>query len=496
MKLGNKHLHIYFSDELVNVFKIMVEKINKYLPFVAMALFCYLTLKNGVFSGRPCLEDEAHAWTIAAHVNIIQLIDLMKVEGHFLIWYLCLMPFAKLNIAFPYPMLFLNWIFCVAALSIMWWKAPFNNFLKLFITFSAPILAIYAIHARCYSIGFLFIFLALSFYKERISHPYRYLTFLVLAANTNITMCVLSGVLGMIFVYDLIKNKTDRKVLDIIFTVVLLQLILLYFQFHGTHIPDYNDWGIGMIKMPYFMKVFLGIEDFRVSAYLFKVILLRIAVVLFPVLLFKSKRAFIFYICTVSIMLLFFSFVYTATFYHINLFYIISIVAYWIYQMEGVKDKRNNILIAVLFTLVSFGLIFVSLETDKGYLLGSRIILRDKNLNSAKLYTSIPPITFSVNLPILENKNIYIYDLLGRNISYYEGLKTYYNEALKFPDFDVMAESLDKKKDNYMILHFPLPNDFVRGLKYRMITQKYNEYTYRQHYKIYIYKIKDVVSAD
>lgn len=86
--------------------------------------------------------------------------------------------------------------------------------------------------------------------------------------------------------------------------------------------------------------------------------------------------------------------------------------------------------------------------------------------------------------------------MLGRNISYYEGLKTYYNEALKFPDFDVMAESLDKKKDNYMILHFPLPNDFVRGLKYRMITQKYNEYTYRQHYKIYIYKIKDVVSAD
>lgn len=49
MKLGNKHLHIYFSDELVNVFKIMVEKINKYLPFVAMALFCYLTLEKRSF---------------------------------------------------------------------------------------------------------------------------------------------------------------------------------------------------------------------------------------------------------------------------------------------------------------------------------------------------------------------------------------------------------------------------------------------------------------
>ena len=142
------------------------EIFNKILPFLAMGIFCYITFKNGVLTDRICWEDESHFWTIVKHTNLFQLIDLMKVEGHFLLWYLCVMPFAKLDLWYPYPMLFLNWLFAVLALTVMWYKAPFNNLIKLCITFSAPFLSIYSISARCYSIGFLFLFLAMAVYNH------------------------------------------------------------------------------------------------------------------------------------------------------------------------------------------------------------------------------------------------------------------------------------------------------------------------------------------
>ena len=64
-------------------------------------------------------------------------------------------------------MIFINWFFCVFALVVMWKKAPFNIFEKSLITFGVPFLFLWGSVARCYSIGILFIFLALSIYKER-----------------------------------------------------------------------------------------------------------------------------------------------------------------------------------------------------------------------------------------------------------------------------------------------------------------------------------------
>ena len=45
-------------------------------------------------------RDEAQAWLIAKNCNLTELFGVMKYEGHFMLWYLILMPFAKLG--FPY----------------------------------------------------------------------------------------------------------------------------------------------------------------------------------------------------------------------------------------------------------------------------------------------------------------------------------------------------------------------------------------------------------
>lgn len=45
-------------------------------------------------------RDEAQAWLLARDCSIPELVAAMKYEGHFLLWYFILMPFAKNG--FPY----------------------------------------------------------------------------------------------------------------------------------------------------------------------------------------------------------------------------------------------------------------------------------------------------------------------------------------------------------------------------------------------------------
>ena len=464
------------------------EIFNKILPFLAMGIFCYITFKNGVLTDRICWEDESHFWTIVKHTNFFQLIDLMKVEGHFLLWYLCVMPFAKLDLWYPYPMLFLNWLFAVLALTVMWYKAPFNNLIKLCITFSAPFLSIYSISARCYSIGFLFLFLAMAVYKERLKHPYRYLLWLVLAANTSLPLCIAAGVLGCLFVYDLIKNKSDKKILYVIFTTLILNLILFYFQFHGTTVPDYDNL---MQKNP-FILAFLGIDKIPFSIFLYKIILLRIGVIIFLAFLFKSKRAFIFFTVTGLTVFLFFIFVYNARTHHLLTIYVFSIAAFWIYSLECPKPvKRDWFSIFYIAVLLEF--VFMPIEVMGGFNGVARFVFDFKELQSGKLYTNIIPISAAPSIPYLDKKNIPLYNLSGVNLASYEGLKLYFNAQAKEFHPDILAENLDMKENNYLILDYELPQTYINGYKYQIKVKPFKTaYYQKMDYRIYAYKVTEV----
>ena len=169
-------------------------------------LWCTITLIR-VFHHSPWY-DEAHAWLIAQELNLIEIIKLMKIEGHTFIWYLCLMPFAKTNFMYPYSMLLLNWLFCFIAILILWLKAPFNNLVKFLISFSFPFFAMYPVVARCYSLGIMFLFALAAMEKVKLNHPNWYALLLILCANTSVMAAVGATVFGGMFLYEMIKNKT------------------------------------------------------------------------------------------------------------------------------------------------------------------------------------------------------------------------------------------------------------------------------------------------
>lgn len=471
-----------------NTFSLILKNLKKFLPIVVMLLFCFFTLKYGIFSDRICWEDESHGWTIAGHTNIFQLIDLMKVEGHFLIWYLCIMPFAKLNLFYPYPMLIINWLFAVAALLVMWYSAPFNDFLKICITFSAPVFALYAVQGRCYSVGFLFLFLVMSIYKDRLNKPYQYLLWLVLAANTSLPVCVAAGILGCIFVFDLIKNKSDKKILYVIFSVLVLNLILFYFQFSGAAVPDY-DAGV---QRSFYINAFLGIDKIEWSVFLYKIILLRAGIIIFLTFLFRSRRAFIFFLTTSTIVFLFFTFVYNARVHHLFTIYIFAIVAYWIFVIEN-QNKHKHDWFNIFFIAAVLEFVFMPIHVPDGFRGISDCILDDSVLKSAKIYTNIVPIALAPSIPYLEHEGIYLYDLSGRNLSSFEGLKIYFSAKAKEFNPDRLAQDLDMSRDNYLFMTFRLPKDYINGLKYQIRVKPYKTIYFRkQRAYLYIYKITGV----
>ena len=133
------------------------------LFYIFPIIFSVITLIIALL--RIPFWDETHAFEIA-RLNFFQIFYLTRIEGHYLLWYLILKPFSSISL-YPYPMLIINWLFCVGAVFVLWLKSPFNNLEKILITFSSPFVFYFAPVARCYSIGVLFLFLICSKFRER-----------------------------------------------------------------------------------------------------------------------------------------------------------------------------------------------------------------------------------------------------------------------------------------------------------------------------------------
>lgn len=471
--------------------------LNKILPIVSIGIFIVWTLSLIFFSQIHPGEDVAHAWTIAANTNVLQLIDLMKVEGHFLIWYLCIMPFAKFPNLYPYAMSVINWIFCLSAIIYMWKKAPFHNFIKVCITFSVPFLQIYAIYPRCYSIGILFLFLAAGLYKDRIEKPFKYLICLILAANTSFVACIPAGIMGILFIYDIIEHyikkpeSINHKLNIFILLMIIFNLTLFYFQFWGVSIPDYETARKTIIA-PYIKAYYGNIGGLFLTEKI-RMILLWIGTIIFPIMFWKNKKVFIFFVCSEIITLLFFTFVYGARIYHTCFLFVFAILAFWMFKsVDNTKDKFEWK--SIIFGILAFNMLFINIRhLDSPFQMAIKPILEDNELMSGKIYSNVPPITLSVLLPHIAKKGQTIYDMEGRDLSSYEGLKLYFTKGAKTMEPDSFAKNINSNYNNFILLNGSFKDNYILGKKYRFEIEYYK--TIKDNFfnkYINIYKIKNL----
>lgn len=69
--------------------------IENWLMIAVIIVFCILTVPL-LLNHTPWF-DEVHAWTLAKDINIHNVRIILHNEGHFIIWYLILMPFCKVK---------------------------------------------------------------------------------------------------------------------------------------------------------------------------------------------------------------------------------------------------------------------------------------------------------------------------------------------------------------------------------------------------------------
>lgn len=470
---------------------------QKTIMTVVMALFSVITL---VWLGfHTPFWDEAHAYTIARNFNIIELFQIAKYEGHLFIWYLVQMPFAKLNFGYPYSIYILNWLFCFLFLIVLWKKAPFSPLEKTLITFSSPIFCYFAIVARCYSIGILFVFLALSFWKERKEHPYLISFLLILSANTSAMCAIISLLLSFIFIIDILKTKDVKKILCSLLILFLGAFVVLLqikggkhpaaFDFQGTFFPKIveffalkDTFQYGFVHAVNRIGALLILIFYLISFYYIK----------------NSKAALFFQIGSLVMLYFFFSYIYIGNWWHYLFYFIFFLVTVWIKRLyapdQGAVAKVFNVsflsvLLFFVFKTLIYPVDFYPAAYKNNFKAEAKAIkaLEYDRRDKYKVYfiDLLPRTSISV-IPYLPK--LRIYNILGNDKYTIEGFKDNFHFIYDLEgEIDKMIETFDPNKTNILFADDNPPRR-ITGKKYILnLTPVYQ--SARTGFKIYETKV-------
>ena len=437
-----------FKD-LFNTFESKVN-INKLLFIISIMVYIILSLSR-LYNHIP-ICDEIHAWNISAYLNLHEIFDLMKYEGHLFIWYLLIMPFAKNGLFFPYSMQLINWGFMFAAILVMWKYAPFNSWTKSFITFSLPV-NIFSLYARCYSVGLFLLFCICALYPKRLKHPYIYALLIVLTANTSVMALVGAFALGILFFFDLHKAEAQflisKREVFIIFSIFWTGALLVAMQIFGCIVPRYaRSWS--QFRFYYF---YLG-RDFYLPR--------TLAVICHGILLISSVNFFkknisiaIFLLfCNAFLVTIFLKIYYGEAWHYVFLF-VYLIIAVWLYCSEYELTSVFQKLYKNLFMIFCFLLMFFPSQlifphgglysNFKDYIIKNQQVFQGKKIFFSSVYLADKEI-----LPYIEKYKFDIYDSFGNSLRSYDTYYARWHYNVARYDFNKIHEII--KNDDYAFI--------------------------------------------
>lgn len=336
--------------------KMITKRFNSFNIIFVISIILYIALSFIVIKNRIPYFDEINAWNIASYCNFFELFEVSKHEGHFVLWYLLLKPFAQNNIGFPYLMFFLNWIFAFISVLILWIKSPFNSFIKIFITFSLPF-QMYSVYARCYAIGVMLLFIICSLYKKRVMHNILYPILIILLANTSVIGAIISFYLGLIYINDLINGikKQDISIKHFIYSVsiFLFGAAIIILQINNYHIPWYAK------NMTHIRNIITDFSMFYPTITSKIILIIHLLLLLTGFKFFKETKLLYVVLMCFTGTIIFISFnIYTLAIWHYLFFYIILISTIWIYidnyEIKSVFQKLYYYLFGILCFLLIF----------------------------------------------------------------------------------------------------------------------------------------------
>ena len=324
-------------NEMQEIYNKHYKEFNYIIYIVFLLVFLLLVLFNPYF--LEFNKDEIHAWNIAADLNIIEIIKLMRSEGHGIIWYLILKPFTKNpDLFFPWIIKWLNFVFIFAGLIIFWFKAPIKILFKILITFSFPLLGCLAILGRCYGIGiFLLCLIALNF-KNRINRPVLFSVLLFITAHTSLIASIAISGLSIVYTFELFKEKKLKNIVPL--CILFLIPVTLYCLWHNPVMPSYTfKW---YLKKSTIFKSYLFESYAIIPTPIIPIIIYGMGSVISILFFRHSKSLLASLIITYAICLYFTLKVYGLFEYHYLFMFIAFCCYYWMY-CDTLNKNVNNI---------------------------------------------------------------------------------------------------------------------------------------------------------
>lgn len=420
--------------------------------FLSIIFLIYVILTFILMLNHVPFWDEARAFSVSS-LNFFQTLELAKIDGHTILWYLLLKPFNSINF-YPISMKLINWIFAIIASFIFFKKSSFSLLNKILILFSVPFFLYFPIVARGYCLAILFLFLVCIFYKNRFKTPYLFALLLIISANIEIVSSIPCFYIGLIYLFELFKKK-DFKLLRNVFLIFLFGALVLILQMFFTKgenlVQIYSSW-----KTNYYFsfKVLL----FNIPALIYHIFGFLILVYFLIYSLINNKKALFFLLGTNLTLFLMFSIVYCGCIWNYYFYFVYFILAFWLFFSEFQNKKIIGKIFSTYLFLSCVPFLVNYIKTDTYVMYNSpakniaKYFSQNPKYTNAKLYcfdwwSDISP---SSDIYLAQN-NIAIYDFDNLNRRSFESMKRVYQNRNRKFDFDKFYNELDFSKENYII---------------------------------------------
>ncbi|HCF48763.1 MAG TPA: hypothetical protein DER60_00685 [Syntrophomonas sp.] len=181
--------------------------------------------------------DEAQAWLIAQDASLVELLtSITHYEGHPPIWFLALMPFAKLGLPFEIGLKAVNFVFAIAAMGLLVFKAPFPRIVRCTIPFTYFFFYQYGVISRTYSMMMLGFVLSALYYKDRNDKPYQFAAALAVICGSSLYGIVICAGIALVWLGEMwrefnflqgIKSFPRSKRFFALLSLLIFNILLL-----------------------------------------------------------------------------------------------------------------------------------------------------------------------------------------------------------------------------------------------------------------------------
>ncbi|MBQ3625476.1 MAG: hypothetical protein II948_01865, partial [Synergistaceae bacterium] len=277
------------------------------------------------------------AWLIARDNNLSSLLNVTSYEGHPVLWFLILMPFAKLGLPY-FTLKLISYFIILLALFIIAFKSPFNLVAKFLFIFNPAFIYCYVTPARSYCLCALFIIMLAWLYRTREEQPILYGVILALTLQTHVIMAGFVFCLCVERALSFLKFKNFKKFIGLCLPFASALFLLFEFRNSSSVITNHK---ISFIK--FFIEgaanSFRLLNLMALPCLILFIYLIIKRVNLKPILIFCAAIAWQIFIS---------AFIYPAGNYRLNSWLFLLIWLVWV-SYDLIDFKNFKILILLLY---------------------------------------------------------------------------------------------------------------------------------------------------